>query len=144
MDEALSIYQLNVQSADKLDERRDAAGRAYGVMCIVLTTAAAGSFEEIPLVSALLWALLAVVALAWRATLRSLNAKLTAKSQLLIEMEENQEVPISFLTRERKKWEELDKSPLQKSLQHAPLAFIILGTCGSLATLACSSCKIIC
>ena len=143
MDDDLSIYHLNVQSADKLDERRDATVRSHGAMCIVLTTAATGSFEMLPIVSAVLWVLLAVVALAWLASLRSLTAKLSAKSQLLVEMERNQQVPTSFLVRERKKWEELHKSRLHKSLQHAPIAFVVLGSCGFLGTLSYVACNMI-
>ncbi|MDE0106918.1 MAG: hypothetical protein OXN96_03870 [Bryobacterales bacterium] len=143
MDDDLSVYQLNVQSADKLDERRDAAARSHGVMCIVLTTAATGSFEMFPIVSAVLWVFLAVVALAWFASLRSLTAKLSAKCQLLMEMEKNQEVPTSFLVRERQQWEKLDKSPLHNALQHTPIAFVVLGSCGFLGTLLFVACNMI-
>jgi len=135
MDDDLSIYQLNVQSADKLDERRDAVVRSHGIMCIVLTTAATSSFETLPIVSALLWVFLVVVALAWLDSLRSLTAKLAAKRQVLTEMEKNKDVPTSFLVRERKKWEGLDKSPLHKALQRVPIAFVVLGSCGFLGTL---------
>lgn len=93
MDENLSVYQLNVQSADKLDERRDAAVRAYGGICVAIATAATGLLKAFPVVSAVLWAFLVVVALAWLATLTSLTAKLSAKSDLLAEMEQNQQVP---------------------------------------------------
>lgn len=132
MDKDISIYLAHLQSADRLDERRDAAVRAYGVMCIVVTTAATGSFVELPVVSVILWALLIVVALAWLATLGSLNAKLKAKNNLLIEMEQNAEWPTSYLTRERRKWETFNKKPLQNALRYVPLAFMLVGTCGLL------------
>lgn len=143
MDDDLSIYQLNVQSADKLDERRDAVVRSHGVMCIVLATAATSSFETLPVVSAVLWVFLVVVALAWLDSLRSLTAKLAAKSQVLTEMEMNEDVPTSFLVRERKKWEKLDRSPLHKVLQRVPIAFVVLGSCGFLGTLLSVACSMI-
>lgn len=63
MNDKLAICQLRVQSADKLDTRRDASVLAYGGMCVVLTPAAVAAFERFPLLSAVLWALLVVVAL---------------------------------------------------------------------------------
>ena len=144
MDKDLSIYQLNVQSADKLDERRDGTTRAYGGMCVVVTTAAFGSFEPLPFVSTVLWAFLIVVAFAWLATLKSLTAKLTAKTELLADMEKKQKVPTLFLTREREKWEDLNKPPLHRALRHAPTAFAVLGTSGFLGSLARVTCNMIC
>ena len=54
MDHQLTSYQLNAQSADRLDERRDATTRAHGGLCIVVTTAAVGTLEHFPSVSAVL------------------------------------------------------------------------------------------
>ena len=136
MNDKLAIYQLHVQSADKLDERRDASVLAYGGMCVLLTTAAVAAFERFPLPSAVLWALLVVVAFAWLATLHSLTAKLTAKNRVLTEMEDAQEVPTAFLTRERQHWEGLGKPALVRALQRAPWAFLLLGAGGLLGTLA--------
>ena len=136
MNDKLAIYQLHVQSADKLDARRDASVLAYGGMCVVLTPAAVAAFERFPLLSAVLWALLVVVAFAWLATLHSLTAKLTAKNRVLTEMEDNQDVPIAFLTREREHWEAASKPPLDWALQHAPCAFLLFGVVGFVGTLA--------
>ena len=144
MDDKLAIYQLHVQSADKLDERRDASVRAYGGMCVVLTTAAAGTFDRFPLLSAVLWALLVVAALAWIATLHSLTAKLTTKNRLLTEMEANHDIPTAFLTRERQHWETLGRPALAKVLQRAPWAFLLLGAGGILGTLAHVAWKTLC
>ena len=136
MDDKLAIYQLHVQSADKLDGQRGASVLAYGAMCVVLTTAAVAAFERFPLPAAVLWALLALVAFAWLATLHSLTAKLKAKSRVLTEMEDSQEVPSAFLNRERKHWETLRRPALAKVLQHAPWAFLLVGVRGTLGTLA--------
>ena len=137
MDDKPAIYQLHVQSADKLDERRDASVRAYGGLCVVLTAAAAGTVgPQFQLLSAVLWGLLVVVAFAWLTTLQSLTAKLTTKNRLLTEMEENHDIPGGFLTRERQHWESLGKPALAKALQRAPWAFLLLGAGGVLGTLA--------
>lgn len=136
MDDKLAVYQLHVQSADKLDERRDASVRAYGGLCVVLTAAAAGTVNQFQLLSAVLWGLLVVVAFAWLATLHSLTAKLTTKNRLLTEMEDNHDIPGAFLTRERQHWESLDRPALAKALQRAPWAFLLLGAGGILGTLA--------
>lgn len=136
MDDNLSIYQLNVQSADKLDERRDVTTRSYGGMCIVVTTAATAAIQPYPFVSLVLWAILIVVALAWLATLGSLTAKLSAKNNLLTQMEQNDLVPTRFLTDERRHWKALDKPRLQTTLKHLPKAFMILGALGLLGTLS--------
>ncbi len=135
MGDKLAVYQVHVQSADKLDERRDASVRAYGGLCVVLTTAGAGVFDPFPLLAAVLWALLVVVAFAWVATLHSLTAKLASKNQLLIEMEASQEVPVAFLTREREHWETRGMPALAKLLQRAPWAFLLLGVGGILGTI---------
>lgn len=144
MDHQLAIYQLNVQSADKLDERRDATTRAYGGLCMVATTAAVGTLEDFPLVSAVLSAFLIVIALGWRATLDSLTAKLAAKNELLTKMEGQQDRPFRFLTQERKAWQALERQPLQKALKRAPHAFLILGTMGLLGALARIASGIVC
>lgn len=136
MDDKLVVYQLHVQSADKLDERRDASVRTYGGLCVVLTTAGAGTFDPFPLLATVLWVLLVVVAFAWVATLHSLTAKLTAKNRLLTEMEDNGDVPTKFLTREREHWETRRRPALAKVLQRAPWAFLLLGAGGILGTLA--------
>lgn len=136
MDDNLSIYQLNVQSADKLDERRDITTRSYGGMCVVITTAATGAIQPFPIVSVILWAILIVVALAWMATLGSLTAKLSAKNLLLTHMEQNDLVPTRFLTDERRHWKGLHKTRLQTALRHLPKAFIFLGAGGLIGTLA--------
>lgn len=136
MNDNLSIYQLNAQSADKLDERRDITTRSYGGMCVVITTVATGAIQPFPIVSVLLWAILIVVALAWLATLGSLAAKLSAKNNLLTQMEQSDLVPTRFLTDEGNHWKGLHKPRLQTALGHLPKAFIILGVGGLLGTLA--------
>ena len=136
MSDQLAIYQLNAQSADKLDERRDATTRAHGGLCIVVTTAAVGTLDPYPTVAAVLWAFLIVIALGWLATLNSLTAKLSAKNKLLTGMEEDGLIPFEFLTEERKKWESLDTKPLQRALKCAPIAFVVLGAGALLGTLA--------
>ena len=104
MGDAVAIYQLHVQSADKLDERRDLSTRAYGGMSVVVTAAAAAGLDALPFLSVILWTLLCVVAVAWLATLDALTAKLKAKNLLLAQMEERGDVPITFLTQERQVW----------------------------------------
>ena len=59
------------------------------------------------------------------------------------EMENDEDVPTSFLVRERKKWEKLDKSPLHKVLQRIQIAFVVLGSCGFLGTLLYLACGMI-
>ena len=73
---------------------------------------------------------------AWRPTLNSLTAKLTAKSKLLTRMEEDGLVPLRFLTEERKQWKSLKNKPLQRALKYAPIAFLVLGAGAFLGTLA--------
>lgn len=135
MNDKLAIYQLNVQSADKLDERRDLCTRAYGVVSVAVTAASAGTIDTLPFLSAVLWALLCGVAIAWLATLNSLTAKLTAKNRLLTEMEERCDVPVAFLTQERRSWEDLRALPLAKALRSVPWAFLLLGVLGLVGTL---------
>ena len=136
MSDQLAIYQLNVQSADKLDERRDATTRAHGGLCIVVATAAVAAWRLYPAIAAVLWLFLVVIALGWIATLNSLTAKLSAKSKLLTRMEEDGLVPLKFLTEERKQWKSLKNKPLQRALKYAPIAFLVLGTGAFLGTLA--------
>ena len=136
MSDHLSIYQLNAQSADKLDERRDATTRTHGGLCIVVATAAVGALDPYPTVAAVLSAFLIVIALGWLGTLKSLTAKLTAKNKLLTSMEEDWLVPFKFLTKERKKWESLESKPLQRALKCAPIAFLVLGAGALLGTFA--------
>ena len=135
MADDLAIYQLNAQSADKLDERRDATIRSHGGMSGAVAAAATGTFEALPALSAALWIFLAVIALSWLATLASLTAKLAAKNCLLTKMERDGLVPGRFLIRERKRWKRLGKPPLQKALSRAPGGFLVLGVGGFLATI---------
>ena len=135
MSDQFAIYQLNAQSADKLDERRDATTRAHGGLCIVVATAAVGTFQDYPTIAAVLSGFLVVIALGWLATLNSLTAKLTAKNKLLTRMEKDGLVPLQFLTEEREKWESLKSKPLQRALKYAPIAFLVLGSAGFLSTL---------
>lgn len=135
MDNLLTIYQLNAQSADRIDERRDTTTRLYGGMCIFLSAAAMGTFENVPLVSVMLWVLLSVVAIGWLAMLDSLKAKLQAKNELLTKMESDQEIPFQFLTNERRIWETFQTKPLQFALKHAPTSFLVFGLGGMVGTL---------
>lgn len=135
MDDNLAIYQLNAQSADRLDERRDATTRSYGGICVAVAAAAIGTFQSNPVLSAFLWVLLVIIALSWLATIAALTAKITAKNSLLTEMERDGKVPARFLIRERECWERLDKPPLQNVLRNAPTAFVLLGGGGFLAVL---------
>ena len=135
MDDKLAIYQLNAQSADKLDERRDATTRAHGGLCTVAATAAVVTLQDYPAVAAVLWAFVVVIAIGWLATLDSLTAKLQAKNKLLTGMEDDGCVPFKFLTRERKQWETLKSQPLQFALKHAPRTFLVLGAGAFLSTL---------
>lgn len=136
MDKLLAIYQLNVQSADRIDERRDTTTRLHGGMCIFLTSVAVGTFEALPWVSFVLWLFLCTVAYGWLATLDSLKAKLRAKNELLTKMESDQDVPFPFLTKERRKWESYQTKPHQRALKHAPVVFLVLGIGGSVVMLA--------
>ena len=133
MDDKLTIYQLNAQSADKLDERRDISTRAFGAMSVAITAVAIGVLAELPLLSVTLCVLLCVVAVAWLATLDSLTAKLKAKNQLLTQMEAGSDFPIAFLTQERRVWDTFRKTPLDKALRCAPWAFLALGVVGLLS-----------
>ncbi len=135
MNDQLAIYQLNVQSADKLDERRDATTRAHGGICIVVTTAAVSILGHSIHISAVLWGLLLIVAFGWLATLDSLTAKLTAKNRKLAEMERKQHVPTMFLRQERKEWKRLRSGRLQMALKRAPWAFVVFGAGGLIGTL---------
>lgn len=144
MDDYLAIYQLHVQSADRLDERRDATTRSHGSMCMIIASAAAGTFSLFPVVSVALCVFLVIVAVSWRTTLQSLTAKLTAKHALLVEMENKDKVPGRFLIREREYWERSGKQPLQKALDKAPIAFCCLGVIGFLAIMTYLICPFLC
>lgn len=111
---------------------------------MVAATAAVGMLQDFPLVSAVLFVFLIVIALSWRATIESLTAKLAAKNELLTKMEGPQDCPFRFLTQERKAWQALERQPLQKALKRAPHAFLILGTIGLLGTLARITSGIVC
>ena len=142
MEDDLAMYQLNAQSADKLDERRDATTRSHGGMCVVVAVGAAGTFGTIPLVSEVLCLFLVIIALSWNATLDSLTAKLTAKSSLLAKMEAEGKVPGNFLIRERECWEEIGKRPLQVAARKAPTAFIWLGAAGFIVAVTAEICSL--
>ena len=128
--EYVEIYKTHVQSADKLDERRDTTVRTYGSVCAVIVTVATGIISELPLASLALWVLLIVVASIWTATLGSLTAKLIAKADELREMEKNALVPHQFLTNERERWEAMKTSPLQVVAKQAPNIFRLAGVAG--------------
>ena len=136
MDDLIEIYKLNAQSADKLDERRDSTIRAYGGMCVVFGTTAVGVVMEFPNVAAGLCFFLIFIGFGWIASLHSLNAKLTAKRDLLIEVEEKLELAVPFLYEERKKWESQKSRPHQRSLRWVPYLFIMFGLVGLALSLA--------
>ena len=136
MNDDFAIYQLNAQSADRLDERRDAATRAHGGICVAVAAGAAGTFAEWPIVSAVLCIALIIIALSWIAVLDALTAKLIAKNSLLANMEAEGKVPGKFLLRERKCWEEIGKRPLQAVVKKAPTAFVWLGAIGFIGNVA--------
>ncbi len=144
MSDYFAIYQLNAQSADKLDERRDATTSTHGSLCIAVATAAVGTLVPYPTVAAVLWAFLIVIALGWLATFKALTAKLTAKNKLLTSMEGDGLVPFAFLTEERKTWDSLKSKPLQSALKHAPIAFLVLGSAGFLSTLLAFAVPAVC
>ena len=127
-DDLLEIYKLNAQSADKLDERRDATVRLYGGMCVVFATTAAGTLKEFPIVSVSVCIFLTLLAWGWLATIRSLSAKLTVKHDLLVRMEKN--LPFRFLTEETDLWESKGVRRHKSSLSYAPFLFIFLGGMG--------------
>ncbi len=132
MSDDLTIYQINAQSADKLDERRDNATRSHGGLCVVITAAAVGAIQVTPLLSAVLSIFLVLTALSWLAVIDSLTAKLTAKNKLLTEMESDGKIAGTFLIRERKEWKQRETRPLQAALRLAPKAFALFGTLGFL------------
>ena len=127
-DELLEIYKLTAQSADKLDERRDATVRLYGGMCVVFATTAAGTLLEFPLVSLSVCIFLVLLAFGWILVIRSLSAKLNVKHDLLVRME--LDFPIQFLTEERKFWESKQIKRHESTLRRAPLLFIFIGAMG--------------
>lgn len=65
-----------------------------------------------------------------------MTAKLTAKNLVLTEMEDGQEIPTAFLSRERQHWEDAGEPPLDWALQRAPWAFLLLSAGGLRSTLA--------
>ena len=131
MSENIEIYKAHLQSADKLDERRDATVRAYGSVCAVVVTVTAGLLtQDHPLVSAAMCVLLVLVAWIWRETLGTLNAKLIVKSKGLMQMEREELVPFPFLTRETDEWERSKTRPIQVVSRLAPDAFRVIGVLG--------------
>ena len=130
-DDKIEIYKVHVQSADKLDERRDVTVRTYGGVCGVIVALSASLILEHPVISTIMWVFLFVVALIWKETLSSLTSKLTAKANMLRVMEEQQLVSFQFLIKERAEWEALSKRPLQKVIKYAPNIFMLLGGVGA-------------
>lgn len=129
VDSEFETYKVNVASADRLDERRDAAVKHYGATCIALAIAAVGVFERgQPLLATVLSAMLIAVAVAWWLTLDSLTAKLTAKKTALRQMESAGKV-YPFLTREREAWKGLKKRSLKGAMRIGPLVFLLVGAC---------------
>ena len=117
---------MNAESADQLDQRRDLTVRHYGVACVAMTVGAAGMFVDRPWVSAVLGLMLAATGVAWRTTLTSLTAKLAAKNAVLTNMEAETDI-YPFLTKEQRRWEELGRWPLEKSLKVVPFVFVAIG-----------------
>ena len=135
------IYKAHVQSADKIDERRDITVRTYGAACVAITAMAFGLVIEYPTLALGLFMALIVLGVLWVGLLGSLTAKLIAKSNLLRAIEQEGEVPLQFLTRERKEWESLDTPPLQTVIKRAPKAFIWIGAIGILLVAYCQLCQ---
>ncbi len=83
------IYQLQVQSADKIDERRDMTTRLYGTLCVAIMAASItiGFIHGFSWASAVLFATVSIVSIGWNYSLKSLRAKLKAKNELLLRME---------------------------------------------------------
>ena len=134
-EDKIEIYKIHVQSADKIDERRDLTVRTYGGVCGVITAIAAGMNLEYPAVSLALWLFLLLVAFIWKQTLSSLTSKLLAKANILREMEEQQLVSFPFLIKERAEWETSGEKPLQKVSKNAPNIFMGFGGVGGFISL---------
>lgn len=131
MSENIEIYKAHLQSADKLDERRDATVRTYGSVCAVVITVTAGLLtQDLLVVSAAMCVLLLLVASIWRETLGALNAKLTAKSKGLMEMEKADLVSFPFLIRESGEWERSKTRRMGVVSRFAPDAFRVVGLLG--------------
>ena len=134
-DDNIEIYKIHVQSADKIDERRDIAVRTYGGVCGVIVAISASLIMKHPFISIIMWAFLFVVALVWKGTLSSLTSKLTAKANILREMEEQELISFQFLIKERAKWESLKEKPLERVSKNAPTMFMWLGGIGIVISL---------
>ena len=134
-DDKIEIYKVHVQSADRLDERRDVTVRTYGGVCGVIAALSGSLILEHPVISIIMWVFLFTVALVWKETLSSLTSKLTAKANMLRVMEEQQLVSFQFLITERAEWETLSKRPLQKVIKYAPNIFMLLAMVGVGASL---------
>ena len=128
MNEKFEIYRMNAEFADRLDQRRDSTANRHGATCVGLAAIAAGALEQYPLVSGVLWVALFLVALSWTATTASLTTKLTAKSHVLREMEE--EFGYSFLVKESARWKAQGKPSLQVAMTWGPLIFITMSIFG--------------
>ena len=126
--ELIEIYKIHVQSADKLDERRDATIRIYGGMCVIVAATAMGTFADFKLVSSGLSIILFLLARGWLLTVQSLNAKLNAKNCLLLELERG--LTIQFLFEERKIWESFGNRTHIESLEIGPHIFMFTGLLG--------------
>ena len=131
MSENIEIYKAHLQSADKLDERRDATVRTYGSVCVVIVTVAVGLLPQDHLFASLaMCVLLVLVASIWRETLEVLNAKLTAKSKGLMHMEREELVPFQFLIKENGEWERSKTRRMRVVSKFAPDAFGAVGVLG--------------
>ena len=131
----IEIYKVHVQSADKIDERRDITVRTYGGICGVIAAIAASMIFEYPTVSVLLWLFLLIVAFIWKETLSSLTSKLIAKAKILREMEKQNLVSYPFLIKERTEWEATGVKPLQIISKNAPKIFMWFGGIGMFISL---------
>ena len=128
-DREFQIYQLQVQSADKIDERRDMTTRLYGTLCVAIMAASVtiGFIHGFSWASAILFTTVSIVTIGWKYSLKSLSAKLSAKNQLLLRMEKELDLDTRFLNEEQRIWKSYYVTTLDTSINIVVRTFLITG-----------------
>ena len=94
-DDKIEIYKVHVQSADKLDERRDVTVRTYGGVCGVIAALAASLILEHPVISIIMWGFSIYSCLDMEGNIILIDLKIDGKSK---HAESNGRTTVSILS----------------------------------------------
>ena len=127
LDNHFEAYKLFIESADRVDIRRDLTTRSFGLPCILISIAIFTGYGQFDiLLLKILSLLVLLIGFYWFATISALSAKLKAKHHIIICIE--QKLKISYMQQEEKLWKREYRFlglSLGKILKIGPLIFII-------------------